>query len=332
MKRISCLLTLLVMVFNLSASNHVRLPRLLKPQKLKVQGNFLYIAEPTSVTIYKLNTFEFVKKFGRKGEGPGDFISVVGLFPAENRIVVNSFRKTLVFSKDGEFISEKRLKKPVTFFIHPIKDKYIAAYLSGDVKRGQASSQIAILDTDLNPIKIILEKDLTRKKRDSRNISSEAIKDFHQPRVFEDRVYIGNTANGFFFEVFDSSGNRLYTIDNEYEKIKITPERQEEFKKKVRGKDGFIRNLSGRKIKYSFRDYFPAYWNFMVLEGRIYVFTHKRKNGKNEVVILDLKGNELKRAYITMASVYTIGNGKYYYLKDNADTEEWELHWENLHR
>ena len=66
--------------------------------------------------------------------------------------------------------------------------------------------------------------------------------------------------------------------------------------------------------------------------------TYKEKDGKNEFIVLDMKGKELNRLFIPVAPfdeatvliTYTICNGKLYHLKDNEETEEWEVHIHNI--
>jgi hypothetical protein len=75
---------------------------------------------------------------------------------------------------------------------------------------------------------------------------------------------------------------------------------------------------------------------------RNYVQTYKAKENKEEYVIMDLKGNIIKRVYIQKfdnvtltgkmlgTKLHTIYNDKLYYLVENEDEEEWELHVEEI--
>jgi hypothetical protein len=83
----------------------------------------------------------------------------------------------------------------------------------------------------------------------------------------------------------------------------------------------------------TFPDYFPPIRMFHVTDNKIYVMTYKEKDGKNEFIILDMEGKLLNRMFIpispfeetTVIIFYTIKNGKLYLLKDNEETEEWEV-------
>jgi hypothetical protein len=76
--------------------------------------------------------------------------------------------------------------------------------------------------------------------------------------------------------------------------------------------------------------------------GKIYVQTYKQKGSLSEFFVFDFKGNLMKKVFLPTASRYkvklnheiafTFYNNKYYYLKENLDAEEWELHMEEVNQ
>jgi hypothetical protein len=48
-------------------------PQLQKPEFINVGENLICINEGAVVFLYDLNDFKLIKKFGRNGEGPGEF-------------------------------------------------------------------------------------------------------------------------------------------------------------------------------------------------------------------------------------------------------------------
>lgn len=332
MKKVVFTLILFQFVSMLLAIKRERLPEVSRPQKIAINGNRLYIAEAGSVLIYNLEKFKFLKRFGKRGEGPGEFQLIQNIFVKKDQLVVNSLKKILLFSINGDYIGEKRLSKIITRFMYPIKDNYVGAYIAGDFRGdGKVYYRIAFLDAKLNGIKTLAEKELPRKGKTTGRLKTDAVKDFFKPRFYEDRVYIGDTWRGFYIEVFSGNGEHIYTINKKYEKIKITEEQIKTILRRKKREDGVITSFTGRKVKYNFREYFPAYKDFAVQDDKIYVFTYRTKNEGQEVIIMDLNGEELGKAFATIAKINTIANGKYYYLKDNLDKEEWELFWEELH-
>ena len=89
---------------------------------------------------------------------------------------------------------------------------------------------------------------------------------------------------------------------------------------------------------------FPPIRDILVKEGKIYVRTFITKDDKEKYHILDLKGKELKTvflpkpmpaSYITRLAnrpvrFFDIANDRFYYIVENEDEEEWELHIEPI--
>ena len=77
-----------------------------------------------------------------------------------------------------------------------------------------------------------------------------------------------------------------------------------------------------------FPDYYPAYIGFIVNDDKIYVFLYP-KLGIFEILILDIKGNLLKKSYINIMALgveikyIDIFKGKLYNVIEKD--EEWEV-------
>ena len=95
-----------------------------------------------------------------------------------------------------------------------------------------------------------------------------------------------------------------------------------------------------KKNKFLYPESFPAIRDFVISDNRIYVQTYKKQNNEEEYVIMDLKGNILKRVFLPNVQkpgfvermmgigikYYSIQSEKLYYLFENKDAEDWELH------
>ncbi len=82
----------------------------------------------------------------------------------------------------------------------------------------------------------------------------------------------------------------------------------------------------------------------LVRNGKIYIRTYITQNDKEKYHIFDLKGKELKTVFLPkpmLASLVTrlvsrivrffdIDKDTFYYLVENEDEEEWELHFEPI--
>jgi hypothetical protein len=70
-----------------------------------------------------------------------------------------------------------------------------------------------------------------------------------------------------------------------------------------------------------------------VADKKIYIFTYNEKDGNVQCIVLDIKGKPLKKVFLplinqnpTLPYPFTICEGKFYQLNENASTETWELH------
>ena len=106
----------------------VQLPGLMKPQTMIVDNNQLFITEDTTIYIYSLKDFKLQTKFGKRGEGPGEFRDIgygVKLEPMVDSLIVYSPGRVSYFTKDGKFIKEKQVTDPRKGQFQKLDDKYV---------------------------------------------------------------------------------------------------------------------------------------------------------------------------------------------------------------
>lgn len=328
-------------------SEIVPIPNLGKPNAIELDENQIYIADWGYILIYSLKDFHLKKKFGRRGEGPGEFllndIDNYGLriIVEPGYILVNSITKVSYYTKKGVLIKEKRHKSLEQFF-KPFGKKLIGY----DRGWGQEIFENEINYMEINiydPDSLEIEKGIYKKKlhvqKNSAQLLEIALKlknDAKKGIIYYpvgDKLIIEGENNNIY--ILDSQGKKLTAINtHDYEKIKIT----DEFKKET------LKYLEKRmptayqrvKIIGVFPEYYP-YRYFTVSDHKIYVLTFNSKEGKSEFYIFDLQGKLLKRAMVPFADneflrvyPYTIKNDRIYQLVDNEDTEEWELHIHDL--
>ena len=77
--------------------------------------------------------------------------------------------------------------------------------------------------------------------------------------------------------------------------------------------------------------------DFIIADEKIYIKTYFKKNGKQEFLILNSNGELLNRVFLSdikteifSPELYCIKNNIFYYLKENEDTELYELHCEKI--
>lgn len=339
---------LLVILFGATigfAEKIAQLPGLLKPDFIQVDGDELFVAEETtySIDVYSLTTFKVKFKLGKKGEGPGEFKLLPRLREvAPDYLLVSGGDKNIWYSRDGKMIKEKILLQARR--LTPVKNNYAAN--SNEFAPGQPPQKVIyLLNSNFERIKTLYK--LTA---DVNWVSADDPPDKEYKMLYhffgfwchDDKVFVADSAKGFFIDVFDFNGNHLYSIDknNQVEKVKVS----NAYKKKA---------LEGLKIfdkwvwehysksSFTFYDHFPAIRDFWIDNKKIYVTTYKEQGDNHEIIILDIKGNILARLLLPLKSLrdfkgfgvfdhFTVHNDILYELVDNEDTNIWELHKTNL--
>lgn len=325
-----------------STSTVARFPQLGNPKNLIVDGNQVIITDYPYIYIYSLEDYSLLEKFGSRGMGPGEFYidqedissKATGLLTEvhSDRIVVSSMGRLSFFNRSGEFM--KMISKNQyggARKLIPLGSRFVGFQMA----RGK--------DEKLNAVLSIYDENLKKGKEMFRC-------DFWMPRIREDFNFFRRTtdsilfkvyddtlftteggADKFLIDVFDSNGNKRYSIQRDYEKIKVT----ESFIKRVHNyfrlkfkRGGLEHNLKHTK----FPDYFPAIRHFTVSDKKIYVITHKKSGDNSEIIVLDLPGNLLKKVMVPVKEKnveylypYSIHAGKLYQIVENEESEEWEL-------
>jgi hypothetical protein len=311
-------------------------PELTRPQTIDIDSEKIYITEDYSIFIYSLKDFKLIKKFGRRGEGPGEFKINPKIKILPDSIWIRSGREKIsIYSKEGKSIKDIRV--PIKFFIFfPVKNNFVGMQSMSFYQGGGSVFTIKIFDSEYGIKKEIYEF-ATYGGKSGGKTNYRVFKTLILWKTYKDKIYVGDTGKGFYMTVFDHNGKKLYEIKKEYKKIPVTKEIKKEWMNKF---DSPRLGIYKDRFNYVFPEYFPAYKGCTIANDSIYFFTYKKKNNKNEIVIMDLKGNNQKSVYIDIAGVRyvpgiglikgTIHNHKFYQLKENIDNELWELHTESM--
>jgi hypothetical protein len=315
-----------------------------EPEMIAVAGEELYVVEGAQISVFSLKDLAFVRTFGRKGEGPGEFkeadfwYNTVTVLP--DAIFVDGYDKVAYFSKDGRFLREAKKSVGISQVV-PFGKGFVASkldHLEGDVQY----QCLYLLDANLKH-----QKELARQESwiQAMGRKTEMIPDVLNFSVWGDRLFVEKSREGFVIDVIDVQGTRLSRIESEQEKIPVTRDRAnqalEEFKT-----DPYVKRMGFEKFK-SFSEFvwpkvLPPIRDFTVADGKIFVRTSKTFGGKESWVILDLKGRPVGRtdlprvdaaplmAHVYGVHYYAVAGGKLYFLKENAKTDEWELFVEEI--
>lgn len=316
----------------LSGEKVAVLPELKQPKNLSVDKTQLYVTENATVYIYSLKDFKLVTKFGREGQGPREFQTLphvpVSVDATTDKLVVGSIGKISYYSKQGEFINEKRAKSRA-MKIRRHGDGFLGWAVISD--KGISYSTVNLYDPDLNKLREVF------RMKDAYQGAGNGYEVLHNVFAYhsiDNRIVLPGE-NSAAINIFDNSMNKVATIQLDQEKEEV----DEEFKRKIT--NDFKTNPETKDIypmlkPLIFAKYFPVISDFFVDNqdgGIIYIMTRKRENGANEFYTYDLTGKFKKKImipilYETDMSSYpaAVQNGILYQLVENEKTELWEFH------
>lgn len=319
---------LLVLSFYIQAKKLADLPELTKFFHITVGKDNIYISDGKAykVRIYSKSNYKYIKSFGEKGEGPGEFINFPTRVYVKDKKILTFNNREVYFTLDGKLIKERlsKIKYP-----KPVLDNFVGVEFETKRKLTRFGHPYMLINTYSNKLKKnktiyrIIAKDIMMKR-----INEFECFSYNQGfDVTDDKIVVYNPQKGFYFKIFDSKGTELYDINVPYEKRKVNEKiKKIEFNSLAKdfGKSWKIFKKSIKKFVWP--EYIPAYMQAKVFDNKIYAFTFNTKDDHIELITVDLKGKVLGKIFVPRASQYmcTVKGGIYYYIHEGEDV--WELH------
>jgi hypothetical protein len=305
---------------------------LLKPEILVMDETEMYVTQEASVFIYSIKDFKLIKKFGKPGEGPEEFLiqrSFGGIFPnvqTEN-IIVNSFGKLSWFTKNGKFIKEMKLPTYRLVGIQPFGKNFVALTLLRENQKDWFA--LNLYDDRFNKLKEIHRAEQVWEE-------GKGLRLFEYPllyTVYDNKFFI-TMEKGLIIKVVDIEINELYTVKHNIKPLEITGEDKKEtihFFKTARNIKGLYEMLKPLR----FPKYYPAIRDFYVTGNKIYAITYKtaEQKTKTECLIFDINGKFLKSVFLPLKIdrpqppyLHRIHQGFFYRLEEDMDANQWWVH------
>jgi hypothetical protein len=338
--RIFLLLLLLLSVSPGFAVKLAVLPELNRPSFIEIRDDEAYVLDDTVVKVYSMKDCHLIRQFGKRGNGPGELMPNDEI-PLEMQLVngqvfLNSQTKFIHYSYAGEVLKEKATHF-VWMQIIPLGKDYCIS--RRDYTRSkEIFFHIMLYDRDLNPLKTIYTSKPTSTIRSRGKAIIPSNFTYMKLAPSGKRLYVfSGRQEDFQVLVFDLQGKPLKPIKMDYQRPKWT----DSFKKEVI--DWFKtlpwgNRLSEDLIKQyvEFPAYLPAIRNILAEENRLYVQTYKKKANDSEFFVFDENARLVKKVFLPDESHYkvkmnpvitfTIKDNRYYYLVENPDNADWELH------
>lgn len=308
----------------------IPMPDLMKPETLVLDKTQMYVTEGTSIYIYSLKDFKLIKKFGKKGGGPQEFMLHPQVAPliinvSSEDIIANSLGKISWFTKDGKYKKELKLPNPLVLGIQPFGENFIGLQITQGEKMWQ---RLNLYDEKMNEI-----KNITQKEHVFQRGKGLVILEFTPfTAIYENKIFLA-WENELKIKVLDAQFNELYTIKHDIEKQEITEKHKKDILHLIET-DPSTKDILDFIKPIRFTSHFPAIQYLVVTGDKIYIVTYKGDDENNDqCLVMDLKGKILKQVFLPMKMStaiqpypYNIHEGSLYQVADNEEEEEWELH------
>jgi hypothetical protein len=297
------------------------------PYSILIDGDRLYISEGVTVFIYSLKDYRLVKKFGREGEGPGEVLlrrrvgnTEITLSADNQYLIVNTSGKVIYFTKDGEFVKEKRIETTGRW-LAPLGDCFVGRKFTQEPDGLYHS--IVIYDSNLKKIKEIYRHihgfQGARKKFNPLTVEQA---DFN---ISDDKIFVIDGARTKII-VYNKKGEPLFTITPKDEMVPFTEEDKKSMVEGYKRNPFWKRFYERRKDLFKFPKFYPPIrWFFLdPIDKKIYLKTQKIEKGKRKWLVFDFSGTFIKQLFLPQGFL-RFYNGKYYCFVENEEEEVWEL-------
>ncbi len=317
----------------------IPLPELEEIGDVRADHGRVYIQDKKDIAVYSFDDGRFLRRIGRPGQGPGEFTMLGGFTVLSDRIVVTDIAKTLFYSVEGEYLGQMPPPGPSRAYPFLPVGKHLVGF---PLERRQDGSMLppmgVIYDQAGKQVKRFIEvPDILPppppppgSSRPSGKEEILMVRDYFDYAVHDGRIFVADSKKGLSISVFDETGAFLYEIRHALEKVKVSKEYRE-FAMKSRQD----RYWADRKPV--FPEYFPAFAAFKIDGDRIYAVTAARKDGRQEVIVMDLKGKILDRSFrlpiridfyvpYIFARGFDVEAGRFVWVEYNDAKERYELH------
>jgi len=307
------------------------------PFQIIVEKDQVYVADNRPmIHYYSLKGSKPAKQLVRAGEGPGEaiFPSDIALFP-DYIFAYQTNWKVMYFSRKGDFLKEFRVGRFRR--ICPVGNNFMAIKTVAGQKTGSTGYEYSIYsyeNKEMKYKKLVYYYELPPQAKKGNKPDYKVIHDDVFHIIYDNKVFIADSKRGLFVDIFDSNGKdfgRVHIYD--FEPVKVSEESKKKFFEYIDSSSGDDEITS--MYNYVFPEYYPAFYRFAVDKNKLYFLTYLKKDNKREVIIADWKGKFLKRTWVPWVENavffnFSIWNNKFYYVIENEEADEWELHVEDI--
>lgn len=339
MKRIVIFMILIVLTAVMAhGESKAVLHDFVNPEYLDIGKDRMYVIEDVKVFIYSLKDFKLLKTFGKAGEGPKEFLrnpmpvrTSLRMVVCPDCLMINSLGKISFYSLDGEFQKVLKVQRPMPRY-RPVRDDGFDLYsgFSTTIENNTIFIDVTLFDANVDIVKSLYRFNHFFRPGKGVDPVLGGIDYFDRVFTVQGTVIVAGEDNRL--HLFDSSGNLLKKLPLPLEPVKMTDELKKKYDEyySTDKRIGPLYRQDRHMVKYS--DYLPLVRRMFFDNGRLYVVSFNREDGKSEVLVTDLEGRVYKKGFLpireqSIHALYPldIKNGKIYQLIENTE-EQWDLH------
>jgi len=313
------------------------LPELNRPGAIEINGEKIFVLDGVSIKTYALKDFRFLTKFGKAGAGPAELIPndeiPIQMQLFENNLLLNSQSKLISFSQKGDFIREKTV--PFRWLqIVPLGKNFVFNKAIPE-KTGGIGIQVTRCSPELKELNTLFHYRRENADNKRRKIT------IPPPMLYltssGNKLFMwGGNQEDFVISVFDDKGNPAQPIKMPYQQLPITDSLKKEIWQWLNTDPRFKDIPEDIRHLIHFPEFLPALREIKINENKIYVQTYKKEKDRSEFFIFNLDGKLIKKVFLPQStsdiikvnthSTFNFFHNQYYYLVENPDGENWELH------
>ena len=336
---LTLMVLMVLMVPRVFAEKLATLPELNRPSYIEIRNEEVYVLDDTAVKVYDLKACRLLRQFGKKGNGPGELMPndeiPLQMQLVNGEVFLNSQTKFIHYSYTGDILKEK-----TTHFmcmqIIPLGENYCISRVKFTPEM-EIFFHVILYDSELREIKTIYTDKPSPTVRSRGKIIVPPNFLYMKLSPSGQRLYVFNgRQEEFQVLVFDREGNPLPTIRMEYQRPKLTDAFKQEFIEFFKTTPRYRENSDLLVQRLEFPAFLPAIRNIQTEGNLLYVQTYKKKATDSEFFIFDENAQLMGQVFLpddgcSIAKLnpdvsFTIMSDRYYYLVENLDKHEWELH------
>lgn len=305
-------------------------PDLLNPDRMVMGDDTMYVVQDFSVHIYSMKDFSLIKKAGKRGEGPGEFVGYLRLSLYDKKLYINSSGKISIYDKDGNMIKEMKSHDSMAGGYLPFNNKFIGSGLEIDKERNRFRL-LSVYDSGLVKEKVMIREPHRSSFEKGIIVVFDTTFNFH---VFGNNLYMVN-GREFKIDVYGKSLKKEKSVVLNYKRVKFSEKDKQKVLENLRTNPR-LKAFADEIIKRQrYPDYYPAILGLYNNGKNLFVMTHRWEGNNIEFMVFDPQGNFIQQLFIPfkMKSLYRgypwdIKGDRFYQLIEDED-EEWQLH-ENI--